>query len=271
MLTAKEKTTFFFKNQVAFLKEAFIIKDFATFKSFNEAVERYCYYTLELDKIVDGESNFIEQYTEKENRTLMAVKNGQIAVQVLTSLFDKESVFWNDLENMQKLYYQNTLEEKYKSSKKPKFSIKEFETYAEAKHCLAYIPILGLDYLFEGLHDKNRLKQLYKHIFLAIQMNDDIEDFTKDLQNNQWTYLHASVDAFIEKEKIEEIENLSKFKERVLYVSGIGVTAIEYSKNHFNKALEISTELKLMKISEWLKKTITEIKQNEKLVISLLS
>lgn len=267
---AKEKTISFFKNQVSFLKEAFIIKDIETFKSFNEAVERYCYYTLEIDKIVDGETNFVAQYEAKENKTLLAVRNGQISIQILSSIFNKNHLFWSDLEAMQQSYYQNTLTEKYKSVQKPKFTIEDFETYAEAKHCLAYIPILGLDSLFESLHDKVLLKKLYKHIFFAMQMNDDLEDFTKDITNNQWTYLHAAVDAFMIQENIEIVENISKFKERVLYVSGIGIEAIKYTKNHFNEALELSIKLELTKITEWLKKTIEEIKQNERLVLSLL-
>ncbi|APG65285.1 hypothetical protein LPB136_07950 [Tenacibaculum todarodis] len=270
MKATKDNKIFFFKNQVSFLKEAFLINNIDLFNDFNEAVELYCYYTLELDKIVDGESNFIAQHKAKVNNTLQAVKSGQVSIQILSKIFEKKNSFWNDLDNMQELYYQNTLTEKHQNIQKPNFTVKDFEIYAEAKHCLAYIPILGLDYLFNGYHDKMTLKKIYKHIFFAIQMNDDLEDYTKDINNNQWTYLHANVDNFIEQEKIKNNTDLTNFKERVLYVSGIGSEAITYSKKHFNKALELSLELKLTELTSWLKKTISDIESNEKLILSLL-
>lgn len=270
MKVAKDNKIFFFKNQVSFLKEAFSIENLGLFKNFNEAVELYCYYTLELDKIIDGESDFINQHKAKVNSTLLAVKNGQVAIQILSKIFEEKNSFWKDLEEMQDQYYQNTLKEKFQNTQKPKFTIKDFETYAEAKHCLAYIPILGLNYLFNGYHDKMKLKKIYKHIFFAIQMNDDLEDFSKDINNNQWTYLHASVDNFIEQEKIKINTDLTNFKERVLYVSGIGLDAITYSKKHFKTALELSLELKLTQLTSWLKKTISDIESNEKLILSLL-
>lgn len=270
MVVVNNNKKSFFKNQVSFLQEAFLIKNIDLFNKFNKAVELYCHYTLELDKIIDGEADFITQYNTQKNDTLQAVKSGQIAIQILSNVFKEDNCFWKDLEEMQKTYYYNTVKEKYQNTQKPKLTLKEFEAYAEAKHCLAYIPILGLNYLFDNHYGTEKLKNIYKHIFFAIQMNDDLEDFTKDINNNQWTYLHASVQIFIDDNKVKTNDKLTNFKERVLYVSGIGTEAITYSKKHFKIALELSLELELKKLSSWLKETIIDIESNEKLVLSLL-
>lgn len=271
MKPAKLKTLSFFKNQVAFLKEAFVITNTESFTTFNEAVEKYCYYTFEFDKIIDGESNFEAQYEAKENKSLIAVRSGQASIQLLGSLFPITHPFWSELDKMLVSYYGNTLEEKYQSGKHPVYTLNDFETYATAKHCLAYIPIAGLNYLFETDRAYELLRKMYTHIFWAMQMNDDLEDFNDDIENNQWTYLHSRVSEFMEQENIEENKNLTKFRERVLYVSGIGTDAIDYVKLHFNEAHRIAEELKLLKIAAWLVMIIKDIEENEKLVLSLLN
>ncbi|WP_147678656.1 hypothetical protein [Algibacter pacificus] len=270
MKPAKQKTLSFFKNQVIFLEEAFVIENIEAFTAFKKAVEMYCYFTFEFDKIIDSEVNFESQYVAKENKTLVAVKSVQSAIQILSSIFPLNHPFWDTLNQALSDYYENTLEEKYQSIKQPLYSLEAFENYAIAKHCLAYIPIAGLNFLFKCNRDYQALRKMYTHIFLAMQMNDDLEDFNDDIENNQWTYLHARVVKFLNTENIEEDKSLTKFKERLLYVSGIGTEAIDYVKLHFNEALLLAKTLSLVKISEWLEDVIADVQENEALVLRLL-
>lgn len=263
-------TNHFFKNQIHFLKENFNITDHDLFQKFSIAVERFCYFVLEMDKLIDGEYDLGEQYKNHDNKIYHLISNHQNALQLLWDVFPADHQFWKDLDETNFRYYEILIKEKWVSKERSVLNIDDFKEYAIAKHCLAYIPIKGLCYLFEAKVESEKLEEVFTKIFLGMQMNDDIEDFNNDLINSQWTYAHSRVQEIMEENNIQENPNLDKIRERVLYVSGIGEELIGYCKESFLSAKELSKEYHLTALENWLNETLSIICENEKLVLELL-
>ncbi|MGG5209538.1 hypothetical protein ACQWU4_11370 [Chryseobacterium sp. MIQD13] len=264
-----QPSLYFFRNQTHFLKENFIIDNEELLQKFTTSVEHLCYFTLKMDKIIDGDYKFSN---ESENSDFYsAVKSHQESVRIMTEIFPKNHDFWNHLDENNRQYYTTLSKEKYNTSTKPVFTLKEFEKYAIGKHTLAFIPIIGLDYIFEKKCNIEQLKEVYVLIFKGIQMNDDIEDLSADIQNGQWTYVRSRVEEFIKENNLSNESNLDQFEERVFYVSGIAQELIHYSKESFIKARNIAIENNYREITQWLSEIIADISKNEELVLSLIN
>jgi len=263
-------TNHFFKNQIHFLNENFKITDDEIFRKFSIAVERFCYFVLEMDKLIDGEYDLGEQYKTNDNKIYHLISNHQKSLQLLWDVFPADHQFWKDLDKTNFRYYEILIKEKWVNKERSVLNIDDFKEYAVAKHCLAYIPIKGLCYLFEAKVESEKLEEVFTKIFLGMQMNDDIEDFNNDLINSQWTYAHSRVQEMMEENNIQENPDLDKFRERVLYVSGIGEELIAFCKESFLSAKELSKEYHLTALENWLDQTLSIVCENEKLVLGLL-
>lgn len=271
MNDSQKISTFFFKNQIHFLKENFVIKDEKLFQKFSTAVERFCYFVFEIDKLIDGEYDFSKHYQSDDYKMYYLIKNHQESIKLLVEIFPGTHEFWDDLDQSNYRYYQILLKEKFENIEKSVYTIKDFEEYAESKHCLAYIPIKGLSYLFEPKIHPEKMNIIFKNIFFGMQMNDDLEDFNSDLVTGQWTYVHSRVEEFMKENNLSDNKELHKYRERVLYVSGIGEELMKFAKENFTTANKLSQEYNFKKLELWLDETLSVISQNEELIIKLTS
>lgn len=262
-------STLFFSSQVDFLKDNFIIHDITLFKKFAEAVQKFCFFIFEIDKILDGDYHFEHEYTEDSNILYNFTKNHQEAIRLLTGIFPDHHEFWPDLDRTTFLYYQILLQEKSRNRTKEQLSQKDFYQYADAKHALAYIPVRGMSYLFESKVNTKLLENLFSDIFVAMQMNDDLEDFDSDEKNGQWTYAHSRVQDFIRENQLEESSTLEKYRERVLYVSGIWEELATLAKDKFIDAKTAAEKLELENLTEWLTNAIEMMERNEQIIKKL--
>lgn len=268
-METNKPSLYFFRNQIHFLKDNFIIHDEELFQKFNASVEQFCYFTLEMDKIIDGDYNYEHLFKIGKNTPYYAVKSHQESIKVLANLFPDNHEFWNYLDKNNSQYYHILLKEKYNAIQRPAFTLADFEEYAVGKHTLAYIPIIGLDFIFDPKHDIKRLKDVFTLIFKGIQMNDDVEDFQTDIQNNQWTYARSRAEEFIKENNLCNDANLDRFEERVLYVSGIAEELIRYSKNCFMQAKNMAMENNFEALTKWLEETIADLNKNQELILNL--
>ncbi len=260
----------FFKSQIPLLKENYITDNEEPLHQFSIAVERFCYFIFEIDKLIDGDSDFVRQHTEKRNGIYDMMKNHQDAVKSLGKLFpDDEHMFWNDLNVCSEKYYKILIREKYENSARHVLSLSDFEDYAVSKHSLAYIPVKGLGYLFEYKISPAAIESIFTEIFCGIQMVDDIEDFNADLFSGQWTYVHSRVEEFMKENAIDESTGLDKIRERVLYISGIGQELTAYAKEKFISAKLLSNKYNLKDLEHYLDQVISVITENEKLIQEL--
>lgn len=269
MTDIHKPSLYFFRNQVHFLKDNFHIDDQGLFEKFNSFVGNFCYFTLEMDKMIDGENNYKHLFETGKNTPFLAIKSYQESIRTLTQIFPDHPEFWNELDKQNQHFYSTLLKEKYNTAQQPVFTLQDFEEYAVGKHTLAYVPITALSIIFESKHNIEKLKDIFTLIFKGIQMNDDLEDLQKDIQNNQWTYARSRVEEFIRENHLSNESGLDRFEERVLYVSGIAEELIGYSKDHFIAAKDIAKEYHFEELSQWLSETIAGITQNEALILNL--
>ncbi|ASW75509.1 hypothetical protein IQ37_19130 [Chryseobacterium piperi] len=259
---------FFFRNQVYFLKSNFIIHDTELLNKFNTSVECFSYFTLEIDRMMDG--NYSQTSAQElKKQPFHAIKNYQEAIKNLIKIFPDNHIFWNHLNEQNFIYYTTILKEKNNMTLQTKYTLEDFEKYAIGKHCLAYIPIIGLHFIFEPLHDIEQLKEAYTHIFKAIQMNDDVEDFHSDTINNQWTYARSLVKEFIKNNNLFNELDLDRFEERVFYVSGIAEELMQYSKDNLVAAKNIAAKNNFNELNQWATKTLIDFEKNIKLILNL--
>ncbi|MDH6251433.1 hypothetical protein M2347_001160 [Chryseobacterium sp. H1D6B] len=261
-----KNSLYFFRNETHYLKDNFIIHDEELFRKFNISIEHLCYFTLAMDKIIDGD--YLLEV--EKNLPCSAVKSYQESIKTLSKIFPDDHEFWNSLDKNNNQYYTTLLNEKQASVQLKDFTIEDFEKYAVGKHVLAYVPIIGLEYIFKPRYPIQKLIDIYTLIFKGIQMNDDIEDFHIDTLNNQWTYARSRARIYIHENNITNEANLDRFEERVLYVSGIVEELIDYSKEKFILAKNIADENGFKTLSTWLNETISDIRQNEDLISKLI-
>lgn len=271
MSNSKNISTLFFSSQVEFLKDSFVINDQALFAKFAEATQKFCFFIFEIDKLVDGDYKFENLYHQDENVLYNLTKNHQESIKLLLKLFPEEHPFWQDLDQTNLRYYQILLKEKHFNKTRDVISQNDFEDYADAKHALAYIPIRGMKYLFESKIDTQLLEQLFSDVFKAMQMNDDLEDFDADEREGQWTFVHSEVQNFIIENNLQENSHLEKYRERVLYVSGIGEKLTHYAKEKFVSAKNAAEEFELKNLTLWLQNAVSMMESNEQLISKLTS
>ncbi|WP_292009824.1 hypothetical protein [Chryseobacterium sp.] len=262
---------YFFRNQTDFLKENFVIDNETLLKEFNSSVEHFCFFTLEMDKIIDNDYNYPQMYENNTNTPYLAIKSHMKSVKGLSKIFPDDHLFWKILDDHQLQYYSGLLKEKFDSRQQTLFTLQNFEEYAVNKHCLAYIPILGMDFLFTSKESADNLVDIHTSLFKAIQMNDDIEDFQTDLVNKQWTYAHSQVHDFIIKNNLSNTSNLDRFEERVLYVSGIASELAHYSRENFMIARNKAQKCNFQKIASWLDEVLSQMDENIKLIENLVT
>ncbi|WP_131725345.1 hypothetical protein [Chryseobacterium sp. Leaf180] len=271
MSNSKNISTLFFSSQVEFLKDSFIINDKALFSKFSEAVQKFCFFIFEIDKLIDGDYQFENLYSKEHNVLYNLTKNHQESIKLLLDIFPKEHPFWEDLDQTNFRYYQILLKEKQFNKTRERISNVDFEDYADAKHALAYIPIRGMKYLFESKIETHMLEDLFANIFKAMQMNDDLEDFDADERSGQWTFVHSEVQNFMTENDLDENSNLEKFRERVLYVSGIGEKLTYYAKEKFLSAKNSAEKFQLKNLTLWLDNAVDMMESNQQLISKLTS
>jgi len=151
----------------------------------------YSYFrgVLLIDSVADGDSN-------SPGKTMFeAMALIEASLQELAWLIDAENAFWPKYNHSKMQYVQAVmLEKKIKEHDQP-IDKSLFETIYEGKSAtLAYNLIDALDAVGKAANIElvKSLKQLLKHIHLAYQFKDDIDDFKSDLAKSQIYLCHSS-------------------------------------------------------------------------------
>ncbi|SHG64710.1 Squalene-hopene cyclase C-terminal domain-containing protein [Chryseolinea serpens] len=201
----------------------------------------YSYFrgVLLIDSVADGDSN------SPGKAMFEAMALIEASLQELAWLIDADSAFWPKYNHSKTQYAQAVMLEKKISSQGPPIDKSLFETIYEGKSAtLAYNLIDALDALGKTSHIErvNSLKLLLKHIHLAYQFKDDIDDFKSDLAKSQYTYAIHLVNSSLQ---ALGHQSGNDFKYKYLFTSGIAQTLLQESTHHFHRALAIAQELDL--------------------------
>ncbi|HEY5750949.1 MAG TPA: hypothetical protein VIU12_33025 [Chryseolinea sp.] len=205
----------------------------------------YSYFrgVLLLDSVADGDSN-------SPGKTMFeAIGLIEASLQELAWLIDAESPFWPKYNHSKMQYVQAVMLEKKITAQDQTIDKSLFETIYEGKSAtLAYNLIDALDAVGKdpNIELVELLKRLLKHIHLAYQFKDDIDDFKSDLAKSQYTYAIHLVNSSLQ--TLGHVAN-DDFKYRYLFTSGTAEALLHESIHHFKQAQTVAQQLELKMFS----------------------
>lgn len=205
------------------------------------ALVNYTYFrgVLLVDSVVDLDAS------HPEKSIFDALNLIEASIQELSWLIDSKDIFWTKFRESKIQYAKAVLREKHIRNSEEVINQELFEHIYESKSAsLAYNLINAFESVGKGKREgvASLLKQLLKHIHLAYQFRDDIDDFRTDLRKSQYSYAIHLVE-----KRLSQIERSAEpdFKYKYLFTSGVAEFLICESMLHFNKALNISESLDL--------------------------
>ena len=259
----------FFEQLVPYLSPLFSIDNEEKFSSFQKYVNKYIYYVFTLDRIIDQEINWVEDFDTATETLKRAQDYSTTAILGLGQLFEPENNFWKHFNSYMNSYYEGLVLEKKNSALQINHTIESFEAYSFSKHAPAFIPVEGLFILFKSDVDSKKVIELFNQLFYGMQMLDDIEDFNEDVLKNQHTYCISAVNEFILEHKIEEKPGLDRFKERVFYVSGLAEKCNTYATRQFKIAQDTARKLNLNELVIWIDTMLQMLEHNRNIINEL--
>lgn len=260
-----------FQNLIQLVSSNYNINSSNNLKDFQEGVTLFTTYIFKQDLLVDNEIDWVSQYTSQQNILNEISFSHRMGIQKLSKVFNFDHQFWTYLTQEESLYNNFITKEKYQNITKAEITLANFEEMAFAKHALALVPLKGLDWLFESKKTYEEVKNMFTSIFCGIQMMDDIDDFSKDLESGQWNFIQFQVQKIIKDENLINDGSLDKFEERVFYASGICKESSEYVLLQYENAEKLAQKLEFQDLQIWLSQMILEIKDSIAFVESMAS
>jgi putative peptide zinc metalloprotease protein len=167
------------------------------------------------------------------------------SVRGLGALFPQQDPFWAALDRCKQQYAGANIQEKKLSRAPGPFSKEMFEQLAADKSAVCNAIVYALSSLGGTTAPVAPLVNCLRHLHVALQCVDDVEDFNTDWQQGQYTYAHALVKSFLEREGIDVSPNDGEALHRYFYTSGTAGDLLQLAQEHFAQAIEISQQLGL--------------------------
>lgn len=195
----------------------------------------YLYYqsTIFIDSLID--ENDISKFP------LITICQEE-SIKILSSIYNIKSEFWILWNKRRNEYFQAVYLEKEIYCKEI-VEIEEYEILADIKSAFGKVAI---DCLF-SIDNKNvdlyqKLLLSHKYFSVAFQLNDDIQDFKKDIENAQFNWA-----VYLLKQQNIESQD-PNILEKYLYIRGIAKIMYQLGIKYCNKSLEIIEDIA---IPEW--------------------
>jgi hypothetical protein len=172
-------------------------------------------------------------------------------IKILTSIYGKESKFWEFWQLRKNEYYEAVTIEKKLTRENAQWNI--YEDLADKKSAFGKIAIDSLFVLY-GKNNELYESLLKSHALFSVgfQLYDDVKDFREDITRNQFNWAAYTLSQQINLAEYD-INTLNKY----LYLKGVGQELLQKSIRFFDRAIDI---LKPYNIdSEWIS-TIQDMK-----------
>ncbi|GAB3028087.1 hypothetical protein [Spirosoma pulveris] len=225
----------------------------------------YFRFLLEFDSFVD---NVREQNKTDQLQSLTyVIEIHEAATRELSLLFPTNSSFWPIFNRYKNEYAKAVLTEKDFATLGEIYSEATFEQLAAGKSAVCYAAIQALVTLNGYTPFENELERCLRHIHIAFQYLDDLDDFKVDLIGGQRSFAHQLVQDYLTKQGVQLVDRTLMHK--YLYLSGIGSIIVDKAIRNFKEAIKISELLGLILLKEYLM-TQVELAKNFNNEINLL-
>ncbi len=248
----KEKHTFYL-NLISFLSPLYPKIKAEDIEIVSSGAYLYFRFLLDLDKLLD-EKNEVSAL-QLFRRASITFEVYEESLKTLSAVFDIQSPFWERFRYFKTEYANAVFSEKQFSKGQLSFTEESFEEIAAGKSAICYASISALSTLNGAIDCEAKLEKCLRHIHIAFQYLDDIEDFKKDVEQDQWSYPQYLVSRYLEgKSKIISDSTLAY---KYLFVSGIANSMLDKAILHYQLAIQISCDLGLTNLNEFLQKQLS--------------
>jgi len=234
------------------------------------SIAGYLYYqsTLYMDNLIDE--------NDKTKIGLITVCQEE-TIKILSSVFPINSVFWRYWNKRKDEYFYAVNFEK-DLNKKENVSSVDYEKLSDFKAAFGKIAIDSLFTLDKNVELQKCLLESHKYFSVAYQLNDDVLDFEKDFENNQfnWLIYEYAKEYDLKEYSINDLKKLlyikgninETFKKAISHIdkalNSVSEIAVPFWKEHLIKMkfkfsssiIEIENYLKLLKIEVELSHTV---------------
>jgi hypothetical protein len=183
----------------------------------------------------------------------MMMKLQEETIKTLTSIYGKNSSFWELWESRKNEYFEAVQIEKRLELDQ----LISFETYADLADKKSSFGKIAIDSLWVLSNQKNEetyqsLLESHKYFSIGFQLCDDVKDFKEDLEKEQFNWgIYLLQDQLNFDEYGDNYETLNK----LFFLRGVGQELLVKAIENFDSALDILQTLEVD--SEW-KETIRE-------------
>lgn len=174
------------------------------------------------------------------------------SVRGLSDLFATSDPFWAQLDACKKQYAGSNQHEKKLSAARAAFSLEAFEALAADKSAVCNAVVYALASLGGTTAPVQDLLDCLKHVHVALQCMDDVEDFRTDWELGQYTYAHAQVEAYLAGEGLDPRVMTPAQVHPFLYTSGTADALFALGQQHFTRAIGLAKSLGLQELNELL-------------------
>jgi hypothetical protein len=217
----------------------------------SDASYKYFTFLLSLDAFIDN----TESKSRQLETFLYALKDLEVSIRELSSLYPAgDSTFWNTFDASKEQYFKTLMYEKGISKEKPDIDEALFLKLAVGKSVMCHNAVYSLQELARNNDYEKHLIKCINEIHIAFQYLDDIDDFKKDIQEEQWTYPQSQVRGFLIEKSIAVDNPTDLYK--YLFISGIAEQNIHKAMAHYGQAIHIAEGLNLQSLVKYINEQI---------------
>lgn len=238
---AKKAHTFYI-NLADYLRPAFLGIDDDIVQSLSRASYQYFRFLLILDCIFDGDEKL------EPVRLFEQIQSYEEAVKTLCSLYPPNQpngiTFWERFNESKLKYMHTVLFERKISNAKTDIDRSIFLKIATGKSAVCYTIVDALAILANDFRHEEELKNCLKYIHIGFQYLDDLDDFKKDIQSGQHTFITTRLKEALAQSSIEfDQENTLNYN--YLFITRTAQFNIEQAIEYYSKALKTASQYKL--------------------------
>lgn len=250
-----KKAHAFYIELANYLRPAFENMENGTLQHLAEASYRYFRFLLVIDSLFDGDEDV------EPIKLFEQIQSYEEAIKILSMLFspiqDEGIRFWQKFNERKQQYLKTIMLERRLSKDKENIPLSVFLEIAVGKSAVCYAMVDAMAVLANDHKYEEDLKNCLKYIHIGFQYLDDLDDFKKDLQTGQHTFIISNLKGTLEQHQIMfSIDDELNYK--YLFITETAQNNIKGAIESFSKAQNIAVCLGLDELKVYLDNEIEQ-------------
>jgi hypothetical protein len=174
-------------------------------------------------------------------------------IKELSFLFARNDIFWKCFAKAKSVYFKSVKFEKSEWTNLDVISKTTFEELAENKSASLCYPLVDAlaSLRGHGSETDEMVKKFLKHLHIAFQYQDDVDDFKKDKSNHQRTYAHYLVETRLKQEGGFPEELTADIQYKLLFTSGLAADLLREAIQNYKECEAIAQQLELTALNDF--------------------